>query len=261
MLHSNPKAKEGRVHLIDEVRGFAIICMVIYHAMYDLVAIFEIDLPIFYLLQKIVPVFVFAFVFISGTASAYSKSNVIRGVRCFLLGAAMTLITWLFMPSQLIVFGILHMLGCCMTIYGLYQLLARRYFKDIPTPKLWWITIAVCISLFLLTYHLPDGYLGFGAFNITLPRALYSYTWLAPFGFPPNDFFSADYFSLIPWLFAFIAGTAFGKLLKHTNMPALFYRSNLKPLAFVGRNTLVIYILHQPVVYGVLTLIFTVFVK
>ena len=42
------KKPQGRVGLLDEVRGFAIICMVVYHAMYDLRFVFGLDVPIFF---------------------------------------------------------------------------------------------------------------------------------------------------------------------------------------------------------------------
>ena len=38
----------ARVGLLDELRGFAIICMVVYHAMYDLKYIFGLDVPVFF---------------------------------------------------------------------------------------------------------------------------------------------------------------------------------------------------------------------
>ena len=42
------KSKSKRVGLLDELRGFAILCMVVYHAMYDLKYIFGVDVPIFF---------------------------------------------------------------------------------------------------------------------------------------------------------------------------------------------------------------------
>ena len=39
-------------------------------------------------------------------------------------------------------------------------------------------------------------------------------------------------------------------------MPAFFYRKHLPPLAFVGRYTIWIYLLHQPVLMGICMLFF-----
>ena len=102
------KDLSSRVHLIDEVRGFAIICMVFYHAMYDLVVIFGVDFPVFTspVMQDILqPLFAGLFIFISGTAGHYSRSNLKRGAICFALGMALTLVTAVFMPAELIAFA------------------------------------------------------------------------------------------------------------------------------------------------------------
>ena len=42
----NAQKKGSRVGILDELRGFAIICMVVYHAMYDLKYIFGLDVPV-----------------------------------------------------------------------------------------------------------------------------------------------------------------------------------------------------------------------
>lgn len=47
------KSFKNRVFLIDEVRGFAILCMVIYHAFYDLTSIFTLDVAFFIATQWI----------------------------------------------------------------------------------------------------------------------------------------------------------------------------------------------------------------
>lgn len=253
---SDKKAKTShkqRIHLIDEIRGFAILCMVVYHAFYDLVAIFSVNIPIFYssFIQTLVYIFVGIFVGISGTSSAFSRSNIIRGLKCFGIGMLMTVATYFFMPSQLIVFGILHMLGVSMMLYGLIQ----KPLKRIPPIAL----LIGCIILFILTYNVVNGYIGIG--NIVLfelPRNLYELGFLFPFGFTRADFFSSDYFSLLPWFFCFVGGSALGRIIKENKMPNFMYKLHIRPLAFIGRNTLIIYILHQPVVYGVLYLIFEI---
>ena len=242
-----------RVHLIDEIRGFAIICMVVYHFFYDLVAIFGVNIPLFYspFIQSLVPIFVFIFVFISGTASAYSKNNLIRGLKCFGLGMIMTLFTYFFMPEQLIVFGILHMLGTSMIIYSLITPLLKK-----ANAK---YVIIIGVIMFILTYNVVNGYIGIEKiFTVDIPHGIYDIGFLFPLGFTSSNFYSSDYFALFPWLFAFIAGSGFGRLLRQGSLPNFMYKSHIKPLGFIGKNTLVIYILHQPVVYGILYLIFNI---
>ncbi|MEG0895397.1 MAG: heparan-alpha-glucosaminide N-acetyltransferase domain-containing protein, partial [Oscillospiraceae bacterium] len=71
-----------------------------------------------------------------------------------------------------------------------------------------------------------------------------------------KHFYSADYFSLLPWFFIFISGIGFGKLLKEERLPKFFYNSHIKFLSVIGRNTIWIYILHQPIIFILLTFIF-----
>lgn len=243
--------KKDRIFFIDEVRGFAIACMVVYHLFYDLVVIFGVDFPFFYsqTLFYLVDVFVGIFVFISGTSSEFSRNNLKRGIICFSLGLVMTIATLIFMYEKRIIFGILHMLGVCMIIYALVSPLLKKI-----KPAL---LIAISAFLFIITYNITQGYISFfGLGEIMLPIGIYNLGFLFPFGFISSDFYSGDYYSLFPWLFCFIGGTAFGRIIKQKNLSPFFYKKHSKPLAFMGRNTLLIYILHQPIIYGVLYLIF-----
>ena len=65
----NTKKSSGssRVGILDELRGFAIICMVVYHAMYDLKYLFGLDIPIFFdgWFDVIRDIFAGLFIFIS----------------------------------------------------------------------------------------------------------------------------------------------------------------------------------------------------
>ena len=233
-----------RIGLIDEIRGFAIICMVVYHAVYDAVYLFSVDIPAFSspVMNFIRDVFAFGFIFISGAASRFSHSNLKRGAVCFGIGMGMTLFTFLFVKEQLIAFGILHCLGICMMLHPLLVRLLDR----LPAPA----GVTGLILLFLLTCQLASGHLGIdGLWSCELPYAPYGLQWLFPLGFPSNEFYSSDYFPLLPWIFAFLLGSCFGRWLKQGDPPAWLRKTHLRPLAFVGRHTLWIYVLHQPVVY------------
>ncbi len=241
---------EGRVGLIDEVRGFAILCMVVYHGVYDFLVLFDVDFPFFFspLMNGVRDLFAAAFVFISGTACRYSRNNLRRGALCFGLGLAMTVFTLAFVPDERIWFGILHMLGVSMMLFGLFGRVLDRL-----RP---WLGLVACFVLFFLTWHVVDGYLGlFGLRFAELPPAWYETGFLFPLGFVGDGFYSADFFPLLPWLFMFLAGAYAGVYLRQNRLPAGFYKTHSAPLALVGRNTLLIYVLHQPVVYGILWLL------
>ena len=251
-------ANARRVVLLDELRGLCIILMVIFHGAYDLVYIFGIDIPIFYgpFLQRFAQPFVAGiFILISGIVSRYSRSNLGRGLLVLACALLMTLVTWRVMPDQLILFGILHLLGLCMVAYGLIVRLRRG--KPDRLPAL--VGTALFAALFALTWNVPRGYLGFAhtPLMLRLPGAFYAGPWLSPLGFPGPGFTSADYFPLLPWTLLFAAGTYCGALFHMGHMPAFFYRSHVPALAAVGRHTLWIYLLHQPVIYGVLWLFFS----
>ena len=100
---------------------------------------------------------------------------------------------------------------------------------------------------------LPEGVVWFGV--LTLLQALYANGLTAYLGFMPKDFFSTDYFPLLPWLFLFWVGYFLHQLAGRAGMEPL-RRSVCPPLGWMGRHSLVLYLLHQPVILGVLTVAF-----
>lgn len=243
--------RHGRVALLDELRGFFIILMVLYHAAYDLVVIFGVDFPFFFspfvrFLQLLIAG---DFIFISGAVSRYSRSNLKRGAIAFGLGMALTAVTYFVIPSQLVAFGVLHLLGVCMMLFPL----ARRVLDRVsPTVGLF-----LCSVFFLSLYFVPQRLLGFPPLAARLPDALYTTPFLFPLGFPNAAFYSSDYFPLIPWFFFFCAGACAGAQIRAGHLPACIYCEHVPWLAKVGRHTIWIYMVHQPLVYGALWLIFT----
>ena len=240
-----------RIHLIDEIRGFSIIMMVIYHAAYDIVVIFNVNFPLFYhpVIRFLEPLFAGLFIFVSGMSGRLSRSNLKRGAICFGLGMLITLVTYLAMPEELIVFGILHLLGISMMLFALLRPVLDR----IPVP----VGFAVFFALGLLTLGVPYGYIGIkGIFSAALPASLYATSYLFPLGFIGSGFHSADYFSLIPWFFFFLSGSYAGIPLKERKFPKVFYNLHSSFFAATGKHTLIIYLLHQPILYGLLSLVF-----
>lgn len=239
-----------RVALLDELRGLFILLMVFYHGCYNLVEIFRLDMPFFYSLPMRFLQLLIAgdFIFISGCVSRYSRSNLKRGLQTFGCGMVLTVATFFVIPDQIILFGVLHLLGFSMVFFALTRKILDRLH---PT-----LGLLVFTALFLGTYFVSAGLIGFPPFAAPLPQALYTTKFLFWLGFPGPGFFSSDYFALLPWLFFFLAGTYCGVFLKAGRFPAWVYRPHVGWLAKVGRHTLIIYLLHQPVLYGVMTLLF-----
>ena len=73
-----------------------------------------------------------------------------------------------------------------------------------------------------------------------------------PLGLYNDSFYSADYFSLLPWIFMFLFGAFIGKYAKAGAFPQWSYRRHSKALAFIGRNSLWVYLAHQVVIYTIL---------
>lgn len=240
--------KPRRVGFLDEVRGFILLLMVAYHAAYDIIYIFGLDIPIFHsrLLEFLQPFVAGMFVVISGIACRYSRSNLKRGAKALLFGMLLTAVTLRVMPEQAIYFGILHFMGTAMILFALM----RPAFDRLPPMT----GVILFVVLFAATYHLPDGYLGFGAFyRAALPASLYLRRYLLPLGFAGAG---SDYFPLFPWLFLYFAGTYAGVFFANGMLPDWFYRTRSKALAAIGRRAIVIYLLHQPVTMAVLWAIF-----
>ena len=142
-----------------------------------------------------------------------------------------------------------------MSFMGTSMLLAaasRPLLNKIPPA----VGLALVIFLFLITEDIGSGRIGIGAFELfKLPDFLYRGRIMTYLGFTEEGFYSADYFPLFPWFFLFLTGYYLNMLLKDTKIMNLFEKG-VAPLNFPGRHSLIIYMLHQPVIYAVLIMDF-----
>lgn len=246
------KENTKRIYLLDELRGFALICMVVHHAFLDIgyVLGYSWGYMIFDKLCLLQPIFWGIFIGISGICSRLSRNTLKRGLIVFGAGLIITLVTAVIMPAigmegAEIYFGILSCLGSCMIITGLLMPLIKK------TKPL--IGMVVCMLLFVITYNISSGTIFFGL--VALPRFLYETNYLCPLGFYNETFFSADYFAIFPWVFLFLCGSFLGKYAKDGAFPKFAYKSHLKFLQKIGKNSLWVYLLHQPVLYGIMYIV------
>lgn len=244
------EGKRPHYGLLDTVRGVCILSMVAYHGMYDLVDIFGLPsawytgLPGYIWQQSIC----WTFILLSGMCWQLSRRHVKRGLLLVSCGAAITLITWLVMPSQRILYGVLNLLG----LSALLLIPLDKVFRKIPA----WAGLGGALLLFALTKNVSRGSLGFeGLVLCRLPRWLYATDLLAVVGFPSPSFWSTDYFPLLPWFFLFCAGYFLWSLLDKSPRAKELLRPGLRPLSFLGRHSLVIYLIHQPALMAVFTVL------
>lgn len=269
-IHST-QVRPERLALLDEIRGITLINMMLYHFLWDLVYIAGIDIPWYhgreaYLWQQSI---CWTFIFLSGFCWSLGRRHLKRGLTVYLAGGLVTVVTLLFLPEDRVVFGVLTLIGSSM----LLMIPMDKVCQTVKSRTVLVFLTVLAGFLFLLFLPAMNGRLGnfigfwrgdaFLQGGPRLPKKLYC-SWFSTYlGFPMADFYSTDYFPLIPWFFLFMTGYFFHKLCKHRlcsnnlcmhqdGLSSSFLRKNhLPPLSFIGRHSLLIYMLHQPVLYGI----------
>ena len=233
-----------RYQVLDTIRGCALVSMMLYHAAWDLVYLFGADWPWYrgfaaYVWQQSI---CWTFILLSGYCFALGRHQFRRGLTVFFCGALITAVTWAWMPENLVLFGVLTLLGSSMLLANGFQGLLQR----VP-PR---AGLAGSFLLFLVFRDVNDGYLGFEGARFFRFWAGARDLGTAFAGFPPADLFSTDYFSFLPWFFLFLTGYFLFRL-----RPEETREIRRVPLVTaMGRRSLLLYMLHQPVIYALLWL-------
>ena len=248
---SSQKHPAGRYALLDELRGLNLLSMIGYHACWDLIFLFGVPAGCYtswpgWLWQQSI---CWVFILLSGFCVPFGRHTLRRGTTVFAAGAAVTAVTLLFMPEERVIFGVLTFLGAAMLLTGILEPLLQK----VPPAA----GLAFSAVLFALCYPVSSGWAGVGSWKLLLPRGLYANYFTAFLGFYPEGFFSADYFPLLPWLFLFWAGYFGHRSIGRARMEVL-RASVCAPLGWMSRYSLWIYLLHQPVLYGALYLLFRI---
>lgn len=229
-MHSENK----RIWELDALRGFGILWIILLHLFFDLDAFYGLrllEIPLFRVTMDWGGVF---FILLSGLSATLGKRPLKRGLEVFGWGMVITLVTWAMAKlgflgqSMVIRFGILHLLGVCMILWSVT--------KKLPT----WLLGILGIGLVVLgkwfeTLTVEDG-------------------WLFPFGLTTAYFTSGDYFPLVPFLGWFFLGAVLGRTL-YKKKQSLLPGGKGGLLCWCGRHSLLLYLLHQPVIYGLFLLI------
>ena len=257
--------QKSRIWELDFLRGFAILMMVFDHFMYDLMYLpgyfsnfNQVDHPVFNWLNELASwywvstlrsigweFFVLLFLLVSGVSFSFSKNNFKRGSKLLIVAALITLVTYLIDMIMgfgvLIVFGVIHMFAVNILITALI----RRFIKS--------EVIILFIGMAILTFSFI-----YGLFNASyLPLNIQNLPKII-LGFGRNG---ADHFGVIPYLGVILIGTVIGRVFYH-NRVSLLPQVHMSERHFVrvsGKYSLIIYVVHQPVVLAFVAIIAYIF--
>lgn len=226
---------------VDAFRGLALAAMIVYHAVFDLVFFkgyaFTLDSGFWFFWARATAS---SFLFIAGVSLFLSDSRLApsqrlahhwkRAASVFLAGLLVTAVTLVLFPREAVWFGILHAIAVCLFLFAPLARLGK-----------WNLALA---ALVLLAFPFLS------AIPATSPYLL----WL---GWIPSGFRSLDFVPLIPWAAPFLAGLGIAPWLmawlrKRRSRPPVFLEAKL---AWVGRHSLIVYLLHQPVLVAAILLL------
>lgn len=232
---------QQRITIFDTVRGVTMLSMAGFHACYDLAYLYGWDMPWFTqtIFQNIWRASIsWVFLFIAGWMCTLSRSNVKRALKYAAAALVVWIATTVVSVDDSVNFGIIYCMAACTAVVAL----ARPALQKVP--GVW--GVVVCLVLFALTW--------------SIPKAVYPLPYLAWLGFPSAGFVSGDYYPLIPFVFMYLAGFFAAQTAETSKRKAQAwaYANPVPVLASLGRHALLFYLLHQPVILGVLELIYSV---
>lgn len=243
---------KNRYQLLDTIRGIVLVSMIIYHASWNLVYIYDVEWEWYhsygaYIWQQSI---CWTFILLSGFCFSLGRRHLKSGVMVFGGGALVTLVTLFVMPQNRVVFGVLTCTGSCILILTFTE----KLWAKIPAET----GAVISLLLFLFTKNINNGYLGLADMRmLEIPFNWYRNYFTTYLGFPFSGFYSTDYFSLFPWFFLFLVGFYLhGIFHKCGFLKSGYFRKEIKIFSFLGRYSLLIYLIHQPVIYGLQEMVF-----
>lgn len=230
---------------IDLLRASAIIGMIIYHAAYDLAVFYGWNIDVFsgewLIFQRtIASVFLllvgisFAISYDRTPKEMIARKFLQRGFLVIGCGMLVSIATYIIDPMTFVRFGILHLIGVSILLLPLFA-------------RLKWLNAAIGLLFMIVGYSLT---------NNTVDTFLF-----IPFGWLPPSFSSVDYFPLLPWFGIVLLGHTIGHYCYTQNNEWRFPFQKLEArsqqlgaLTFISKNSLAIYLLHQPLIIALLWL-------
>ena len=238
-----------RIRCFDVIRGFSVVSMILFHFCYDLRFIYNFDLPWFRPpLQDIWRASIsWTFLLVAGCMCSLSHDNLRRAGKYGLVAFAIFSVTSLAGVDDPISFGIIFcMSGSTFAAWLLDRINLR--------PR-GYVGAVLLFVLFLLTLRLPEGIIGIGPFALHIPAQCYQLPWFAWLGFPSPGFISSDYYPLLPFTLLFLCGSALGSTWHESSYPSWLTAIHFRPLEWLGRHALPCYVLHQPILLALSSVI------
>ena len=264
-------AGESRFREIDLFRGIAIIMMVLFHTLFDIsfFGIGQVNVS-----SGFWRYFAFAtatlFLFLVGVSLVVSHARaaqnlagfalarkfLLRGAGIFLLGLGITVATWFYLREGFILFGILHLIGISVMLSPLFFRFRKYNIAiGIACILIGWFVIGSIGPVLSPSFGIqPAGALSTGYAPMvpwTMTGAVIPLL-LLPLGIHAASFMTVDYEPLFPFFGVVLLGMGAGELLygegiRHFTVPKIpdFL---ISPLSFLGRHSLLIYLVHQPVI-------------
>jgi uncharacterized membrane protein len=239
-----PTETPARIALVDALRGLALLAMAVYHFSWDLGMFGIADLgvaesPLWIAFARATAGSFLALAGVSlwlGHGEQFRPRPYWRRLAMIVAAAAaITVVSWFADPDGIIWFGILHCIAAS-SVLGLA-------FMRLPVPLILIAAIA-CLAapaLFTSPWFNAPGWLWLGL-SVEAP--------------PSND-----YTPLLPWFGVFLGGIAIARIAlairPKTAWAALWQPSNIahRILILAGRHSLLVYLVHQPLLLGLLWLV------
>lgn len=228
----------GRIAAIDALRGVAIMAMIAYHFAFDLrffgVTHTDFEHARSWLCAR--ATIVSAFLTLVGISLALADANrvpfrryarrVARVAACALL---VSVASYAMFPRSFIYFGVLH----CIALVSL-----------LAWPLRGRPVIATALGIAIVTI------------GLTLSDAFFDPRWLSWIGLMTHKPATEDYVPLLPWAGVILIGIGAGHLLRKNGFaPVAAFARLPRWLAWLGRHSLAVYMLHQPVLLALLWLV------
>src|SRR3989344_114942 len=222
-MHFLRLSGKNRDWKVDFYRGLAVILMVIFNYSFTLryFNIYNLEGGWFYwyLFPRIIGgmfIFLAGFSLMLGYKNNKNKTTILNnGIKILSFGLLITLVTWILFPRDFIIFGILHLIGLSIILSSFFVRFRHK--------------ILLGIALILTGLYLDN--------------LIFDFPWLLWLGLVPREFYTFDYWPLLPWVGLFLIGMHFGNI--YEIKKKIIKNPIINIFLILGRNSLIIYLIHQ----------------